>query len=114
MIIQYGVNRTSKVGRKKVVEHKNGKLIVSGFPEDVGWSQKVRSLIQSKESGWSVTGWAEIHEELSPALVAACEFGFRCAEKGLNLEMTLAEFKKLFSSKEPIKHHPACQCSDCD
>lgn len=100
MIIQYGISRAvQETGKRKRTEHNNGRLTVSGSPIDVGWSQKVRSLILARHPGWTVTGWAELDEGKANTryqITAAFELGYKCCEQGLNLEAALAELSKHF------------------
>ena len=70
MKINYGVNKpVAQKGKRKRLQHKNGKL---DFPQytDADWEsadvhQQIRRVIRSDNPGWEITGYGLVKEEES-------------------------------------------------
>ncbi len=64
MKINYGVNRRRPPahGRRRCLQHRNGKIDLPQYTED-DWDsedvqQKIRRIIRDENPGWDITGYA--------------------------------------------------------
>lgn len=96
MKIRYGISKPNPEKKHPKWLRENHTMEVEVDPKDASWGAKVRMMIGAKHPGWSVSGFAELKERtIDPnrvALLTAFELGYRCAEKGMNLQMAIEEF----------------------